>query len=70
VAAGALGALAPRGAALLVVSARPAELLAAMRDALSSSAAAHTALNDGSLAGARVVPLNAGGAGVLILSRA
>jgi hypothetical protein len=82
VAAGALAALAPGGAAL-VVSARPTELLTAMRNALASSSthddadagaradvASSYARLAASLAAARVVALNAGGAGVLILRRA
>jgi hypothetical protein len=81
VAAGALAALTPGGAAL-VVSARPTELLTAMRNALATSthddaddaacadAAASDARLAASLAAARVVALNAGGAGVLILRRA
>ncbi len=67
----ALRALAPGGAALCV-SARPADLLRAMQHADDSDAAADATEHAGwqrALAGARIAPLNAGGAGVLILTR-
>ena len=57
--------LAPSGVAL-VVSARPLELLAAMRCADEAALARGDSARCGS-GSAHVVPLNAGGAGVLVL---